>query len=760
MPTFTQKKCPTCGGKLDLLSGNNYECRSCHNVYELNERNANLYHDIELASTFRESLNFKQAELLYKKLLKEYDGDNLTDVYWNLLLCEQRVMFETDQNGEQFTSFYDISATEIDESEYYGQTISYANKFNPANISTYVSLVNKMHLAKKQYRTINETTKPYDIFICFKKSSTKDPSKLTKDYQLAMDLYNKLNDDYRVFFSERSLNNIVVREYEPNIYHALYTAKIMIIICSQSAYINSQWVKNEWSRFKMMSNTTSQTKSIIPIFRNNFKPEQLPDELRSCQGIRDDIGLLYNLTQAVKAILNPVDREAELAAKIKAEMMEAFSKQFAGQNAPDMQPTNQQIATQKLAKENAVQNYIVPYGTKEIGDYEFQERTDLKEIALPNTVKRVGNFAFADCSELTKVEIPNGVTSIGDFAFDNCINLTAISLPVSVHEIGEDAFSNTGLTNIVLTDNLKMINEWILNGCENLKSITITRSVTDICADSLSFCSQLEHIYYKGTKTDWNAITKVNGWDLQTKDYTVHCSDGNIIKNAPVAKPAAPAPIKIVKPNYIVPEGTTEIKDSQFRNQENLTDALIPNSVKRIGWNAFEGCAKLTSIIMSDSVTDIAWSAFSNCDSLTNLTVARGNAKYHSDGNCIIETSSKTLVIGCQNSIIPNDGSVTSIGNYSFLGCSKLEGITIPIGATKIGYSAFEGCSELTCIMIPNSVASIDYRAFKGCSRLMDINYLGTTKEWKKIYKGNQWHAGTGKYVVHCTDGDLKKSIF
>ena len=67
----------------------------------------------------------------------------------------------------------------------------------------------------------------------------------------------------------------------------------------------------------------------------------------------------------------------------------------------------------------------------------------------------------------------------------------------------------------------------------------------------------------------------------------------------------------------------------------------------------------------------------------------------------MIKTETKTLISGCQNSTIPTDGSVTSIGEYAFYGCSSLSSITIPDSVTSIGGSAFSGCSSLTSMTLP-----------------------------------------------------------
>ena len=178
---------------------------------------------------------------------------------------------------------------------------------------------------------------------------------------------------------------------------------------------------------------------------------------------------------------------------------------------------------------------------------------------------------------------------------------------------------------------------------------------------------------------------------------------------------------------------------------KSITTADIPSTfngkpVTSIGGYAFSGCSKLTSVTIPNSVTSIGDYAFSGCSELTELSVGKGNTVYHSSGNCIIETKSKTLVAGCKTSVIPTDGSVTRIGYDAFYGCSKLTSITIPDSVTSIGNYAFYGCSKLTSVTIPNSVTSIGDGAFYGCSGLTsvtipDINCF-YNKKFSSVFSG------------------------
>ena len=344
-------------------------------------------------------------------------------------------------------------------------------------------------------------------------------------------------------------------------------------------------------------------------------------------------------------------------------------------------------------------------------------------VTIPASVTRIGDWAFSDCDSLASVTIPDSVTSIGNYAFYGCTSLTSVTIPDSVTSIGSDAFYNTPFYNNISNGEVylgKVLYEYKGNMPANY-SVIIKEGTVSISPRAFYGCDSLTSI--------------------------------------------------------TIPDSVTSIGDGAFYNCTSLTSVTIPDSVTSIGRNGFSDCTSLTSVTIPDSVTSIGEYAFRGCDSLETITVDSGNSVYHSAGNCLIETATKTLIAGCKNSVIPNDGSVTNIGHYAFMDCTSLTSVIIPDSVTSIGYWAFYNCTslasvtignsvtsigerafincDLLSVTIPNSVTSIGDYAFSGCDSLTSVNFEGTVAQWNAISKGSDWNYDTPFTKVVCSDGTV-----
>ena len=425
-----------------------------------------------------------------------------------------------------------------------------------------------------------------------------------------------------------------------------------------------------------------------------------------------------------------------------------------------------------------------------IGDEAFLG-CEFKSVKIPDSVTVIGEQAFRACDGLTSITIPGSVTEIGEQAFCVCRNLAEITIFGNKTVIGEGAFRACySLTSATIGNGVSAIGEYAFDSCGSLTTITIPASVTVIGEGAFCFCEDLETI-------------------TVDPENPVYHSQGNCI-----IETASQTLIAGCNNSVIPSDGSvTVIGSSAFSYCQRLTDIGIPDCVTEIGNYAFLVCISLESVEIPASVTAIGEGAFNFCDSLETIIVNPENPVYHSQGNCIIETASQTLIAGCNNSVIPSDGSVTvigssafsyckgltsieipasvtEIGNYAFLFCVSLESINIPASVTVIGEGAFRACDSLKSIELPDSVTEIgsyafsicaglesikipasvtmigDY-AFHSCSSLTEIDFSGTKEQWNLIAKGAFWDCDYDdnsdetlhvqrSYTVRCTNGNIE----
>ena len=169
---------------------------------------------------------------------------------------------------------------------------------------------------QKGILSISSQEKPYDVFICYKE--TDDSGKRTKDSALAQEIYYQLtNEGYKVFFSRITLEDKLGQQYEPYIFAALNSAKVMLVIGTKPEYFSAVWVKNEWSRYlALMKNDRSRL--LIPCYRD-MDAYDLPDDLGGFQSQdMSKIGFVQDLIRGIKKITAKEENKPQAAPQIVA----------------------------------------------------------------------------------------------------------------------------------------------------------------------------------------------------------------------------------------------------------------------------------------------------------------------------------------------------------------------------------------------------------------------------------------------------------
>lgn len=301
------------------------------------------------------------------------------------------------------------------------------------------------------------------------------------------------------------------------------------------------------------------------------------------------------------------------------------------------------------------------------------EGADATSVVIPATspagdrVTSIATNGFAYQTKLTSVSFEENehLTALGFGAFSNCTSLVNITLPESINEIGEAAFSYcTALTSITLPGTISELPGGMLLGCENLLSIRIPASVSVIGEQALIGCTRLSTVIFE----DGSTLYKIGSGAFQA------CSGLVAIT---------------------LPTSLTDIGDSAFCYCSGLSSLTLPEGLLRVGQFAFAGCGNVEVLTLPSTLSYIGPQAFDGLARLSLLTVAQGSPYYRSVDNCVIDVARGELVFGCTSSIIPADGSITSIGDFAFRG-SGIRELSIPASVTFVGKDAFADCANLS----------------------------------------------------------------
>lgn len=649
-------KCKMCGGDLNLVEGaSTAECEFCGSVQTIpkvdDEKKLTLF---ARANRLHAACEFDKAAGIYETIVADFPEE--AEAYWGLVLCKYGIEYVDDPaTAKKVPTCHRSSFESIMEDSDFEQALENADSMARR---VYREEAKQIEEIRKGIIAVSANEEPYDIFICYKE--TAENGDRTLDSVLAQDVYDALNDKgYRVFFSRITLEDKLGVEYEPYIFAALNSAKIMLAFGTDYEYFNAVWVKNEWSRYlKLMAKDKS--KHLIPCYKG-IDAYDMPKEFARLQA-QDlgKVGATQDLLRGIEKILprqqvKQIEKETVVVREVvqqstNAPVTDSLQKRaFMFLSEGEWDKANEYCEKVLDIDPECTEAYL----GKLMAELHIKKKDSLKTVAENICEKSNFKKALLYAKEPLKSELlerqaqekrlleleKEGFKIKGRVLSKYTGSGKRVVIPEEITAIGSMAFyCNKELEAITLHGGIVSIEASAFESCENLRSITIPAGVKDIGEDAFAHCYKLETISLSNTVTS-----------LGRRAF-FRCDPGRI---------------------------------------------TIPNTLTELGESAFGGCMNLTDI-----------------------RIGEDHPRYRVVNNCIVDHKTKELVFGSKLSVIPGDGSVTRIGDGAFCGMDDLSSVTIPECVTGIGKSAF-CCCGFTTVKLPKGITDIGERAFSECEELV-----------------------------------------
>ncbi len=293
-------KCKMCGGDIDFIPGATYgTCEYCGSTSTIPQaEDENKLNRYNRANHFRRQCEFDKAVAAYEKILEQDDTD--AEAHWGAVISRFGIEYVEDPATHQrIPTCHRVQVASILTDEDYLAAVENAPDEESRRI--YQEEAARIAEIQKGILAISANEKPYDVFICYKE--TDENGQRTRDSQWAQDVYYGLTEQgLKVFFSRITLEDKLGQQYEPYIFAALNSAKVMVVIGSRPEYFNAVWVKNEWSRYLSLMKRDHK-RLLIPCYRD-MDPYDLPEELSMLQSQdMSKIGFMQDLLRGVQKVM-------------------------------------------------------------------------------------------------------------------------------------------------------------------------------------------------------------------------------------------------------------------------------------------------------------------------------------------------------------------------------------------------------------------------------------------------------------------------
>ena len=356
-------KCKMCGGDLNVAGDSQIAvCEYCGTQQTVpkqdNEKKLTLF---ARANRLRFSCEFDKAAGVYESIVAEFPEE--PEAYWGLVLCKYGIEYVDDPaTGKKVPTCHRSSFDSVLEDANFELVMEYSDVVTRKIYREEAKAIEEL---RRGIIEVSSREEPYDIFICYKE--TDENGQRTLDSVLAQDLYDALTEKgYRVFFSRITLEDKLGQEYEPYIFAALNSARVMLAVGTDYEYYNAPWVKNEWSRYLQLI-AAGQKKSLIPCYKN-IDAHDMPKEFAKLQA--QDLGKIGATQDLLRGIDKLLGRTAAPAP--------APQPQTADPKAPLLKRAGMYLADGDFASARQYANRVLDLDPEEPHAYMYLLLAELK----------------------------------------------------------------------------------------------------------------------------------------------------------------------------------------------------------------------------------------------------------------------------------------------------------------------------------------------------------------------------------------------
>lgn len=404
-----------------------------------------------------------------------------------------------------------------------------------------------------------------------------------------------------------------------------------------------------------------------------------------------------------------------------------------------------------------LENIILPYGLKHIGEFSLYECNYLKQLHLPETIVYLGESFIEDCFMLKELTIPENVEYIGQFAFEECTSLSEVSLKTNkLFKLEDGLFQSTislkGIIDLSIMNNLTEIGNFAFLNCQEVEEIILPTSLKRIGIMAFEGCQKLKKVVFHDKLDCISSLSfgkEIHSLDLEfgnekieitSADELVSLKEKGYVEKVNIEKTVGNQRYRQLD------DGTYELiftfEDKNFTefntekydfiisslaigsvgNSDYLDQVILNENIRKIDEWAFEDCNSLYYVDLERTkIPSIAPHVFENCISLSKILLP-------SESDLIIDEyafencNSLRYVSTNEDGVLILNENVKEIKKYAFHKCNKLKKIVIKNKNIFIHPYAFANMKNLQIVQFPvNILDELTNHAFYGCDNLKEV---------------------------------------